>query len=178
MKRMAIAGSIMLLTLAGCSGFDIKPISADEAKNAHAAHTIGDGYVIYAPVVVVEIGSRRACLRKDSKGNCEEEEIRCVAGTPFVLPDRSKPYLINFRSGFAKAGVDVAIADGWRLNGVKDAADNQSVLGVIGKLAAGVSLAPAKAGEGDNAVDGECKPGLYRVEADAQGVGFVRIPGP
>ena len=171
MRPMAMVGAV--LVLAGCSGVEIRPIAREDAESAHSARSIAAGYIVYAPVVVVEIAQRRLCVRKDSKGNCEEEEVRCAAGTPFVLPDRSKPYLINFRSGFGKAGAGVSIADGWRLSGIKDTADNQSVLGFLGKLPglAGVRVPDSVAGGGD------CPPGLYRVDADEQGVRFLRVPG-
>jgi hypothetical protein len=63
-------------------------------------------------MVVVEVSQKEVCSAQDAKGKCTGDSvISCSAGTPFVLPDTSKPFLVNSKSGFGKAGVDVAITE-------------------------------------------------------------------
>jgi len=170
MKTIAIV-SIFIVGISGCAGVDIKPITQEQAVSAHQAGSTASGYIVYEPIVVVEISQKDVCVAKDDKGNCKDQENRCAAGTPFVLPDYSKPYLVEVKSGFGKSGVDITITDGWRLGNLKDNSDNTAVLGTVEKLFGLKSLAltePAK--------DGNCKaPGLYRVTIDKAGVTLTRM---
>lgn len=152
--------SIVTMTLAGCAGLDITPISPSEEASAHAGNSTLKGYVIYEPMVVVEVTNKEVCREKDDKGNCKETpEIACSAGSPFTLPDPSKPFLLNTRSGFGKAGVDVTITNGWQLGNLKDNSDNTAILGTIEKLAGSKSYSATS-----SISSNKCKaPGLYRV---------------
>jgi hypothetical protein len=167
MKRTAKLGLVAVLLLGACSGVDIRPISPTLAAKAHGEEGAASGYVVYGPMVVVEVS--RVCVVKDAKGACRDDETRCAAGAPFVLPDFTKPFLVDVRNGFGKAGVDLTIADGWRLAGIKDQSDNTAILGAIEKLALARMAEPRTASEG--ALRGGCAaPGLYRVELTPTGM--------
>jgi len=82
------------------------------------------------------------------------------------LPDTSKPFLINVRSGFGKTGVDVAITNGWQLGNIKDNSDNTALLGTVEKI---LGLGVKSIAREPTA--GKCKaPGLYRVNHAPTGV--------
>jgi hypothetical protein len=152
---------VLAVTLAGCAGVDIRPISQERAVQAHGGADKERGYLVYEPVVVVEVGPRQACTTAEAKGRCSLQ-TQCVAGAPFVLPDYSRPYLVSTRSGLGKTGLDMTIVDGWRLGSLKDSSDTGAMLGILEKLA---TRAPA----GDAPMSGEsnCKAaGLYRVVAE------------
>lgn len=156
---------VALAALAGCSGVDIRPISPAFEERAHGGEPSASGYVVYGPMVVVEIAVREVCVAKTDKGACTEQEVRCAAGAPFVLPDLDKPFLVDVRNGFGKAGVDLTIADGWRLAGLKDNSDNTAILGAIEKIAL------ARMADTTARKQGGCsKPGLYRVVTRKPGV--------
>jgi hypothetical protein len=161
------------LALAGCSGVEIRPISPALERASHEKDGSASGYVVYGPMVVVEVAPREVCLAKDAaKGTCTDEETRCAVGTPFVLPDYTKPFLVDIKSGFGKAGVDVTIADGWRLGNVKDNSDNSAILGLVEKIAVPLLRAEKSA----TTRRGGCsQPGLYRVEIDGTGVKLSRL---
>jgi hypothetical protein len=115
-------------------------------------------------MIVVEVALREVCAAKNDKNACVETETRCAIGEPKVLPDLAKPFLVDIKSGFGKAGVDVTIVDGWRLGNVKDNSDNTAILGLVEKLAVPL-LARAEAGATARRVG--CRaPGLYRVEIE------------
>jgi hypothetical protein len=172
MTRFSALGLMAAGVLAGCSGLDIRPISPELDARAHREDGTASGYVVYGPMVVVEVS--RVCVVKDAKGACRDDETRCAAGAPFVLPDFSKPFLVDVKSGLGKAGVDVTIVDGWRLGSVKDQSDNTAILGAIEKLALARMAEPRTAGE--EAVRGGCAaPGLYRVELTQEGMKLVPL---
>ena len=151
--------------LAGCSGVDIRPISPDLERQAHTRDGTASGYVVYGPMVVVEIAVREVCVAKNDRGACTEQEARCSAGAPFVLPDLDKPFLVDVRNGFGKAGVDLTIADGWRLSSIKDQSDNTAILGAIEKSALARTFDTAA-----RRVGGCSAPGIYRVVTKGSGV--------
>lgn len=159
MKKLIICVVIPVL-LAGCAGLEIttlKPAQVTDARTS--ADKALDGYVLYEPIIVVEVSVKDVCTAgKDEKGNCKAATVvQCSASTPFLLPDYSRPYLVRSKSGFGKAGVDVAITDGWRLGSIKDNSDNTAVLGTMEKLLGIKSVVPSSEGK-------TCKdPGLYRV---------------
>lgn len=163
MKRL-IACVVMPALLAGCAGLEIttlRPEQVDQARKS--ADKALDGYVLYEPVVVVEVSLKDVCVAgKDEKGNCKAATVvQCSASTPFLLPDYSRPYLVRSKNGFGKAGVDVAISDGWRLGSIKDNSDNTAVLGTIEKIFGIKSIAPSADGA-------TCKaPGLYQVTLES-----------
>jgi len=138
-----VNGALLLgvagIGLAACSGVEIRPISPELERQAHGPNGTATGYVVYGPMVVVEVALREVCVAKSEKGTCTAQEIRCAAGAPFVLPDLSKPFLVDVRNGFGKAGVDLTIADGWRLAGpaaptpVELVVDGETVLFEVGR---------------------------------------------
>ena len=162
----------LVFCLSACAGVNITPLSAQEASVLHQKSNGAKGYVVHAPVVVVEIS--RVCVGKEGNKPCEASEMQCKAGAPFVMPDYSRPFLVDVRSGFGKAGVDVSFTSGWLLSSVKDNSDNAGPLGLLGKL---VGLKAAFIGLDGGGSD-TCPYGLYRVQFDAKegGLELARIP--
>ncbi len=162
MKASALS-ALVAASIAGCAGLDITPISPDQDKAAHAGTPL-QGYIIYAPMVVVEVARKATCGKTKADGQCEEAPVvTCSAGTPFTLPDPSKPFLVNSRSGFGKAGADVTITNGWQLGNIKDNSDNTAILGLVEKLIPLRAMSAAT-----TASPAECKAGLYRVTYDGK----------
>jgi hypothetical protein len=159
---------LLAASLAGCAGVDITPLSPAEEAAAHAGGTTRKGYIVYEPMVVVEVSQKEVCGAQDDKGACKGATVvACSAGTPFLLPDTSKPFLVNAQSGFGKAGVEIAITNGWQLGNIKDNSDNTALLGTLEKV---LGLAAARSVTREGAV-GKCKaPGLYRVDLVPAGV--------
>ncbi|MFA5321921.1 MAG: hypothetical protein WC373_04550 [Smithella sp.] len=149
---------LLLFVFCGCAGVSITPISKQDAIDLHKPNAGKSGYVVYEPMVVVEVNKKEVCVEKDSADKCTKKGMTCAAGTPFVLPDYSKPYLIDIKSGIGKAGADITIIDGWRLGSVKDNSDNTAILGNLVTLA---TKFPFRASQ-----DNKCKEGLYRVTMD------------
>ncbi|MCC7462191.1 MAG: hypothetical protein IT480_06970 [Gammaproteobacteria bacterium] len=138
---------LAVLALVGCAGLDIRALTPQQAADLHAGNGPA-GYVVYAPMTVVEISDRDGCR----------------VGAPFQLPDPARPYLLRSRSGLGRNGVDVSVADGWMLGGFKDTSDNSAWLGTAGQL---LGLRP-----GGEVVPrtGVCRaPGLYRLAVQAGG---------
>lgn len=157
---------LFLLMLVGCAGTYIKPITADRAQKAHTTGTDDKGYIVYGPVVIVEIKEDTICLKQDAAGKCSEPKIVCkISEKPILLPDYSKPFLIRPQAGFGKTDVEISIVDGWRLDKVTDKSDNTAVLDNVIKavkevtsLTKGVQTAPS------DKIEGCAKSGLYRLE--------------
>ena len=171
MGRTAWSLVAIACALAGCSGVDIRPITPALEHEAHTRGGAASGYVVYGPMVVVEVGLREVCVMRNEKGACVEHEARCAAGAPFVLPDLSKPFLVDIRNGFGKAGVDLAITDGWRLGQIKADVDNTAILGTIEKL---VPL--LRSADGATRRKGDCgATGLYRVALEGGTVKLVPL---
>lgn len=167
--------SLVAISISGCAGLDITPISAVEEAAAHAGgNTRVKGYVIYQPMVVVEVTQKEVCKDKDEKGNCKgEPEVVCSAGTPFTLPDPARPFLLDARSGFGKTGVEVSITNGWQLGSIKDNSDNTAILGTLEK-ALGLKAANAPTGK---ASPEKCKAsGLYRVTVRPKDITTKIVP--
>lgn len=145
--RTWLNGGIAMLALAGCAGLDIQPLTPQQAAAAHAGNGLA-GYIVYAPLTVVEISDREGCR----------------VGAPFQLPDYSRPYLLRSRSGLGRSGVDVSIAEGWMLGGFKDTSDNGALLGTAGQLLG------MRGGSGAAGTGGGCRAsGLYRLAARGDG---------
>jgi hypothetical protein len=142
------------MVLAGCAGLDIRPLTREQAANAHAGAGPA-GYIVYGPMTVIEVSD---------KGGCH-------AGAPFQLPDYSKPYLVRSRTGLGRNGIDVAIDSGWMLSGIKDTSDSSALLDSMGTVF-GVRGGPGAAGPGGGSgtAAGACRaPGLYRLAPGAAG---------
>ena len=159
------------LALAGCSGVDIRPISPALEREAHTRDGTASGYVVYGPMMVVEVAPREVCIAKGDKGACAASEPRCAVGTPFALPDLAKPFLVDIKSGFGKSGVDLTIVNGWMLGGIKDHSDNTAILSLLEKVA----VPMLRAGD-DPAKRAECRAaGLYRVDIDGATVKLIQL---
>lgn len=159
MKQHVVAVAIAV-ALTGCAGLEITTLQPAQVSDARgSAGKALDGYVLYEPVVVIEVSVKDVCTAgRDDKGNCKAATVvQCSASIPFLLPDYSRPYLVRSKNGFGKAGVDITISDGWRLGGVKDNSDNTALLGTIEKLLGTSAVALRQSDEKT------CKePGLYR----------------
>lgn len=165
---------LLALLSVGCAGVSITPISADIARQAHTDKGTVKGYIVYAPIVVVELTEKLICLQQGEKGECKRAELTCSAGTPFVLPDYAKPYAVDIHSGLGKAGADVSFRDGWLLTQVKDASDNTALLGMIEKVLGLDSKKTVEKTSGEP--DRRCtEPGLYTVSVTSQGIEMKRI---
>lgn len=156
---------LFLLMFAGCAGIDIKPITADRAKNAHNTGTDDKGYIVYSPVVIIEIKEEAICLEQDANGKCVKSKTVCKAEKlPYLLPDYSKPFLVRPQSGFGKTDVELSIKDGWCLDSVKDKSDNAAVLDNVIKAVKEVSDITKHTTESSYKTEGCPKSGLYRLE--------------
>ena len=163
---------ITMIGLVGCAGVDITPITSNDAKQAHETNS-PNGYIVYEPVVLVEISKKEVCVKKDEAGKCTSQETVCSVGAPFVMPDYKKPYRVNPRSGFGKSGAEITIADGWRLGGVKDTSDNTAILDFVGK-AIGIGTKSFIQMPAEKAVS--CKdPGLYRVNIESDELKLTKM---
>lgn len=166
MKKIFII-FVGLFIFTGCAGTYIKPITAERAQKAHTTDTDDKGYIVYSPVVIVEIKEGALCLKQDAGGKCLESKIVCKISEsekPILLPDYSKPFLIRPQAGFGKTDVELNIADGWRLDSVKDKSDNSAVLGnVIKEVTDIAKLLKAQTAPSDK-IEGCAKTGLYRLE--------------
>lgn len=150
-----------LFILAGCAGTYIKPITADRAQEAHTTGTDDKGYIVYSPVVIIEIKEDTICLKQDTAGKCSEYEIVCkISEKPILLPDYSKPFLIRPQAGFGKADVEISIVDGWQLGKVTDKSDNTAVLDSVIKAVKEVTTLT----KGVSKAAGCPKAGLYKLE--------------
>ena len=159
------------LALAGCSGVDIRPISPTLEREAHTRDGAASGYVVYGPMMVVEVTPREVCVVKGEKGACGTTETRCAVGTPFALPDLAKPFLVDIKSGFGKSGVELTITNGWMLGGIKDHSDNTAILSLLEKVAV-----PMLRASEDPAKRAACSAaGLYRVDIDGANVKLIPL---
>lgn len=132
--RWHLLSLVLPVSLCACAGVDVTALTPAQAQHMHAGGKVPAGYVVYAPMVVVEVTQEEVCVAKDDKGHCQAQETRCLAGKPFTLPDESRPYLVSLRSGLGKAGSQIDITDGWMLGRMRDDADGTSSLGLVQKL--------------------------------------------
>ncbi|MDE1460923.1 hypothetical protein [Spartinivicinus poritis] len=160
-------------SVSGCAGLDIETLPTKVAGNAHKLKNVLKGYIVYHPMVVVEIGEKELCIAKNEKGQCIKVKTVCGIGEPKTLPDYSKPYLITPKSGFGKAGVDIKIEDGWRLGGIKDESDNTALLSVL--AAAGGIETAVEGSVSDTPVSGCSQSGLYQVIPQEGEIKFAPI---
>jgi len=161
-RSIFVASSLFILT--GCAGLDISSLTVDDANKAHVNTGQVKGYIVYQPMIVVEISERELCLARNAAGKCTSVKTVCGIGDPKTMPDYSKPYLVNPKSGFGKAGVEVDIEDGWRLGKIKDESDNTELLSVLAEGAGIQSTENLVPSNGD--VTGCSQSGLYRLKLD------------
>lgn len=170
--RKYIFSIAVAVFISGCAGVSIIPISSQQAIDVHSGSSNRKGYIVYEPIIVVEVSKKEVCKKRNATGKCVEIETICAAGTPFTLPDYSKPYIIDVKSGFGKAGVELEIKDGWMLGKVKDNSDNAAILGTVEKLL-GIGILTASPGATPT---GKCEvPGLYRVNMSAGAIVLEKI---
>ncbi len=174
MKKFGLV--VLIASLAGCGGVEISSLSDEEAEKAHQSGHKIPGYIVYHPMIVVEV---KEIIEKEVE--TEDSIIReygkikeCVVGKPQTLPDYEKPFLLRLKPGIGKSSVDLKIEDGWRLDGIKTESDNTALLQVLQKIVtqgASVSLMPS---------DGTCelKPGLYRLSLEKGSVELKLKPIP
>jgi len=142
-----IATTVAITLASGCAGISITPVPSqnpDVALDPNLA-----GYIVYEPMVVFPVMQAEAC-DKDQK--CLKFK-GCTIGQPLTLPNYGRPYVIEIRSGFGKAGADVTIADGWKLSNLKDNSDNTELLKLVASATGIAEAADTK----------ECPTGLYRL---------------
>lgn len=170
MRRLLIALTAPA-ALVGCAGLEIETLTPEQVAQARTSPGNAlKGYVVYEPLVVVDISVKEVCLAGKAGDNCKAALVeQCTASIPFSLPDYSKPYLVRSKNGFGKAGVDIAIGDGWRLGSIKDSSDNTAVLSTVEKL---LGLASTNAGSKGPRCP---QPGLYRVSTDKGGFSLSPI---
>ncbi|WP_273425856.1 hypothetical protein [Marinobacter sp.] len=125
--------------LSACAGLNIDPITVEKAQNAHQSGSKVEGYIVYQPMLVMEIAEKTICVSRAENGECMEFAIACGIGEPTTLPDYSKPYLLKSSSGFGKAGVEINIDEGWKLTSLKDNSDNTGFLDILAAVG-GVEL--------------------------------------
>lgn len=85
-------------------------------------------------MILVEVQVVMVCADGSEKCEGTQKQARCVAKPPMYFPDYSRPYEIRTKAGLGKAGLDVAVANGWMLTGQKDSTDNSALLGFIAKI--------------------------------------------
>lgn len=129
MKRTACI-LIFVMASTGCASMSIQPISASKVA-AWEGENGPKGYVVYHPLLALEISEKRECA--DDK-DCKNPVYSCSAGKPFYMPDFTKPYEITSKAGLGKAGMDVSIVDGWQLSSAKDSSDNTAFLSAISTI--------------------------------------------
>lgn len=132
MKRTLLPLSLCL-AFCGCSGLELRavgPITDDFFKDSNKKK----GYFVYEPIVVVEISDETQCLEKKGETCSKMGTPKCKVGTPFYLPNYKRPYLVNSKTGFGKAGVDVTITNGWQIGSIKDSTDNTALLPYVEKM--------------------------------------------
>lgn len=117
MKKLILIMS-GLVFLSGCSSLDIKPITPEQAKNAHGKENSIEGYIIHAPKVYVSVV------------NLENE---CKISN-FLMPDKKRPFSIDIKEGIGKINATINITNGWMLGNVSANIDNTSVLGDINDI--------------------------------------------
>jgi len=162
---MRLAGVVYgtVLALAGCAGVQISPTTPASADAAHASPGAPDGYVVYEPMLVVQVAREVVCAGKN-KGNCAEPQVRCTISEPAKWPDYDRPYRVNIRPGLGKTSVDLEIRDGWMLGQVKDQTDNTILWNTFSSLA---TAAIKKLHNVDVKPPQTCfgvAPGLYRLD--------------
>lgn len=157
MEKLAWLTALALL--GGCAGVSINPISPAKDRDAHTDAGGVSGYIVYAPMLVVQIGETELCTQRAADGKCSAMKLVCTMSAPTVMPDYDKPFRVDIHSGLGKAGAEIQIADGWRLAGVKDTSDNTALLTFLEK-AAGIKTQGLT--ETKDKPCGSVKPGLYR----------------
>lgn len=168
-----LLASIFTAFMAGCAGLEVGSLSTEAAKNAHTQGNELNGYIVYHPMVVVEIGEKELCVERNDKGQCKKIKTTCGVGDLKSLPDYSKPYLLAPKAGLGKIGIEVTIEEGWRLGGIKDESDNTALLGV---LAAAVGIESAIEGAVSAVpISGCSDPGLYQVKPIDGGIQLIPI---
>lgn len=154
---------LLAAALTACAGLDITPVSPDQVKSAHHGDARLDGYVVYAPMIVMELGMSEGTI--------------CSVGKPFLVPDLSSPFVVNTRTGLGSTSVVLSIKDGWLLTSVTNRSGNAAVERFLENLPTLLSKAMKTAGitAAKKAPTAECTPALYRVDVDNDKVFLTRL---
>ena len=163
------ASFAVLVPLAGCASLDIVATSKSDVERLWSGNSnTKSGYVIHAPMVVVE----RRLLNSCDGDKCQ---LVCAFGKPFTLPDLTRPYLINARPGLGKLDVELAIGDGWRLDSMKQSVDNTAILGALQAIAGGGGQAQV-AGLKPSPAPQHCStPQLFRIEVSGTSINLTEL---
>lgn len=164
-RLIALACAMAVLT--GCGGLKIKPLTKEQAEALHMKADPSNGYVVYAPMLVVEVTRGKRCMGDlNPNGECPTNTLSetCLMSAPKLFPDYDKPFLVNIEPGFGKATIDVSIADGWRLASVHSETDNTEVvkylMGALGAKAPALAQNLKEKTSGGETV--ACKTGIFR----------------
>ena len=147
--------SVSLVFLAGCGGLSIDP-GKDPKK----------GYTVYAPMVMVNVSRVRTCEKLRRDGTCEQgQSDSCVVGTPYVLPDYTKPFTVKFEKGLGSYSGSVTIENGWMLGAATSTGDPSDFLTNVGEAAAVMATSVT------------CTEGIYKLGSDGKFAKFDTLPG-
>lgn len=152
-----------VLGVSGCAGLIVYPLTETQASKAHKKEWATDsdalsGYIVYHPMIVVEVVNKEVCTSRSGDGICSGVKNVCGFGQIIYMPDYKKPYIVNSKNGLGKAGVEIQIKNGWMLSGLKDNSDNTALLD---KLFADAVLATKS-----DKTPPCAKTGLYRLNDD------------
>lgn len=146
MLKFMIAGSL-LVVLVGCGGLRMTSITTERAAMAHQKETAVPGYIVYHPLLVVTL--------KEDKGTCK------IDGKPTMMPDYSKPFLLEIEPGLSNTNVDLRIEDGWRLGGATSKIDNTGWVQLALQLGAVAAFNKETEENGETKKkETACRPGL------------------
>lgn len=118
---------VLSLFLSACAGISITPVKLGAGQDAH--EVAKKGYIVYTPAVLLPISSVPVCVDMRKDGKCAKQVYECAAGKPILVPNYSKPFTVEVKSGFGKAGTEINVTDGWLLGSLKDNSDNSAAIG-------------------------------------------------
>jgi hypothetical protein len=146
---------IILLLLMSCAS--IKSITPEEALNAHTKLHSVDGYIVFHPLVVVEVSEN------------------CIAAKSFLLPNYNRPFLVTIRAPFIGSPGSMVVEDGWRLSNLGGSTGTAAALGALIAGTGGRLLLGKEDIDDTLGKKTICKPGLYRMDITDKGVRFIPL---
>lgn len=129
--RRAIAFVLITqaLSLAGCAGYKLTPVSRSAVEAAHA-HGGPEGYIVYAPQPFL-LATINAPV-KDDKGVTSPPTYKFEI---IHLPNFDRPYRFTRHEFLAKSEVDFKLENGWMFAGAKSWSDSTAALTALAGLA-------------------------------------------